>query len=437
MANIKKITLIQLNELDFAVVQRYLDRGESLPAFESIVPHLLQTTSEHTYDELEPWIQWPSIYTGLTARDHGIFRLGDCVLSEHRQIFELLEESGVLVGAVAPMNARNELEAPAFFLPDPWTDTDSDKSMFSRLVTRALRQVVNDNAGGRIRVSSFLILAIASLVGVRFGLKLRILKLMAKVKTKPWYKALILDQLLAAWHEWLVESRRPGFSSVFLNAGAHIQHHYFLSCDVIDRKRNANPSWYITEDEDPILDMLKVYDPIIGDALQSGRDIILVTGLCQRPCEEPTFYYRLSDHEEFLRELGIDGARVSPRMTRDFLISFDNPVQASAAATILESLVDADDTAYFGVIENRGEQLFCTLTYPKQIRDEAISVGGKKIRIGNYVDFVAIKNGEHTGTGFLYCSPGVSSSFADLDHVKNVQKVILENYGVSSAALTD
>ena len=74
-------------------------------------------------DEVEPWIQWVSAHTGLTLAEHGIFRLGDIVSHELPQIWEQLEESGLRVGAISPMNAKHRLHKPAFFVPDPWTQT--------------------------------------------------------------------------------------------------------------------------------------------------------------------------------------------------------------------------------------------------------------------------------------------------------------------------
>ena len=35
----------------------------------------LITESESEYENLEPWIQWPSVHTGLPFKDHKILRL--------------------------------------------------------------------------------------------------------------------------------------------------------------------------------------------------------------------------------------------------------------------------------------------------------------------------------------------------------------------------
>ena len=60
------------------------------------------------------------------------------------------------------------------------------------------------------------------------------------------------------------EKKLPNFSSVFLNAGAHIQHHYFFNTKHI-KNLPKNPKWYIDSSPDPIEYMLEVYDRIIGD----------------------------------------------------------------------------------------------------------------------------------------------------------------------------
>ncbi|WP_204315871.1 hypothetical protein, partial [Enterobacter hormaechei] len=80
-----------------------------------------RTTSEQDYDNLEPWIQWVTAHTGLDYGEHGIFRLGDIVEHDLPQIWDDLEQKGLNVGAISPMNARQRMRAPAFFLPDPWT----------------------------------------------------------------------------------------------------------------------------------------------------------------------------------------------------------------------------------------------------------------------------------------------------------------------------
>ena len=71
---------------------------------------LRTTIAEKTYSHLEPWIQWPTVYTGLNYAEHKIFRLGDAVEFSHDQIFEVIEQdTGQPIVAVSPMNAVNRV----------------------------------------------------------------------------------------------------------------------------------------------------------------------------------------------------------------------------------------------------------------------------------------------------------------------------------------
>ena len=130
--------------------------------------NLIVTRSEEIYENLEPWIQWPSVHTGLSFQDHKIFRLGDIEKKYKKQIFEHIEQKGFLVGAISPMNASNCLSNPAYFIPDPWTRTPSDKSFYSQSISSAVSQAVNDNSQSKLKFSTIVKLAIAFLGLVDF-----------------------------------------------------------------------------------------------------------------------------------------------------------------------------------------------------------------------------------------------------------------------------
>ena len=71
------LNIIQLNEMNFDIIKKYLDAGLYLPSFSKIIEKLKTTNSENEYENLEPWVQWPSFYTGKSLSSHRIFRLGD------------------------------------------------------------------------------------------------------------------------------------------------------------------------------------------------------------------------------------------------------------------------------------------------------------------------------------------------------------------------
>jgi hypothetical protein len=406
-----RLLVIQLNEVNFDVVARYLE-SRPLPAFRRLMTTYkrAETFSERDYAHLEPWIQWVSAHTGKPFAEHGVFRLGDMAHSEQAQIFERLESAGLRVGALSPMNARNALRRPAYFIPDPWTQTDSDGSPFSVRITEMLRQTVNENASGRISGASLRTLVEATLRTLHPFRTLRLLRMILTSRSRPWFKAMVLDQLIHMVHLHLIDRTRPDVAFVFLNAGAHIQHHYFLSsaCSGVSHR---NPAWYAPPASDPMLDMLEAYDAVLADCMalaDRGTRVILATGLTQVPYERVKYYYRLRDHAAFLARFGIAFKAVHPRMTRDFEIEFETEVDAAQARLMLQAIrMRRDGAPLFGDIESRGLTVFMSLVYPEEIMpdDELTLADGSSHPLRREVVFVAIKNGMHSGRGFVFVSP--------------------------------
>lgn len=399
-----KTILLELNEVNFEAVEKYAASGE-LPNFAELINKhgICETTSEKSYEELEPWIQWVSAHTGLTLSEHGIFRLGDIVNHDIPQIWEHLESKGLSVGAISPMNAKNRTKNAAYFVPDPWTPADLTAKPILKRLYDAVAQAVNDNADARITVKSLINLLVGAAVYARPKNYGRYLGFAARAKSKIWSKALFLDLLLT--DVFIKETRRtkPDFCSLFLNAGAHIQHHYMFSSPAYSGPFK-NPPWYLADGVDPVLEVYKLYDEIIAQirAHFPAARLMLATGLHQDPHDSVTYYWRLKNHAEFLNKIGIKYKSVEPRMSRDFVVFCADNDEAAKAENVLKSAVSEDGAPLFEV-DNRGQDLFVMLTWPHDISDDF------SYRIGNQqytgfksdVAFVAIKNGQHNGIGYF------------------------------------
>jgi hypothetical protein len=436
----KRLILLELNEINFDVVEKYLaEDSDRFPALKNLLACTrIRTSCEKKYEELEPWIQWVSVHTNKTYAEHGVFRLGDIVGSRVPQIFEQLEQAGYKVGAISAMNAENRLKNPAYFIPDPWTQTPADLTWWSRSLGQAVSQAVNDNTQARITLKSASQLFLSFLRFARVVHYKKYLSLILSSRHKPWLKALVLDLLLHDVHWTMFNNEKPNFSTLFLNAGAHIQHHYFFNAEPLRKNsKNKNPSWYVAENQDPLADLLSLYDMIVGEYFSRlDTNVVLATGLAQIPYEHVKFYYRLNKHAEFLQGLGIEFSEVLPRMTRDFLINFENDEQALAAHDLLASLRVSDgDTPLFGEIDNRGKSLFVTLTFPLEITDSTYyRVEERKLPLMPEVGFVAIKNGMHHEEGFAFFSPGIAPyAPTDMAHVASLGTTIKDYFGLASA----
>lgn len=429
MKNDTQILLIELNELNFEFVRAYIDMGK-LPNFAGFFRRFgyAETTSERKYEEIEPWIQWVTAHTGLSFAEHGVFRLGDIVETDVPQIWEQLAAKGIVVGAISPMNAKCRSDQLAFFIPDPWTKTDVITRPALRRMFEGIVQAVTDNAESRVTARSLFNLAFGAAIAVRPRNYSRYISYVAKAKARPWSKAIFLDLLLSDVFVSEIRRHKPQFASLFLNAAAHIQHHYMFSSAAYSGGMR-NPAWYIQKDVDPLLDVYEAYDAIIGDLMRAfpKARLMIATGLHQDPHPDLTYYWRLRDHATFLNKIGAPFATVEPLMSRDFLIKCDNEADAAAAKAVLVSAVDAAAVPLFEV-DNRGRDLFVMLTYPNEITAETqYFVGDRHFsNLKADVAFVAIKNGRHNGTGYFADGGQVQSPEVDRFPLKELPRRIIE-----------
>ena len=402
-----KTLLLGLNELNFDYIQYYINQG-LLPNFKKLfdTQYPIQTESELEYKLLEPWIQWVTIHTGKTYNEHKVLRLGDIVdYPNLSQLFEEIEAHGKTVGAVSPFNADNRLRKPAFFIPDPWTETKVSGNWIQKILYKAIHQSVNDNAQNKIDIKSILSLLIGFLYSVPINRWSHYIKCLLNVK-KPGLKAVILDSLLADLFLKSWKNSKPDFSNLFLNSGAHIQHHFLFNSEAY-KGDLKNPSWYCKNEYDPLLVIFKEYDNVIERLSQiNNLNIIIATGLHQEPHKNLTFYWRLKKHKSFVESIGIKNYKnISTRMSRDFLITFNNSSNAIEAEKILNSYYSYSDKIKIFNIDNRGDSLFVELVYPNEIKksDSIYSkLTNKKLHsFKSYIAFVAIKNAEHNGVGYV------------------------------------
>lgn len=434
MQNKKKLIFIQFNEINFDLLEKYCDKYNFFYLKKILRMNHLTTISENKYEFLEPWIQWLSVYTGKSADEHKIFRLGDVKqLRNTNLIFEKIERKGFSVGCIAPMNATNQLKKPSYFISDPWTNTVNDKSYWSNKVAKLINKLVNNNSSGKISLIDLLnfLLIIIRFTRV-FKYKLLISVIFKSIKRK-WYRALLLDFILNEIHINFLKKHKPNLSSIFFNAGAHIQHHYLFFSEFNKSNLQINVSWYLNNKYDPIFDVMKFYNQIFKDYFNFfNSDLLIATGLSQEPLKKLIFYYRLKNHVNFLNKIKINYLNVLPRMSRDFLINFSNEHDAKIAENIFKNAFEVKSKSLvFEEVDNRGKSLFISLTYGEEIKKNMeIMINNSKIKFYEYVNFVAIKNGLHNGKGYLYHN--------DNFHIDSHKKVInirelynyIENYFV-------
>jgi len=436
----QQLLFLEFNEINLESVRYYADRG-LLPSLHRLIEHngWAITASEQRYEDVEPWIQWVTAHSGRSLEEHRIFRLGDIVQHELPQIWESLETRGLRVGALGPMNAANRLRDPAFFVPDFWTQTEISAPPALAKLHAAVSQLVSDNAEVRLTPDS----VAALLMGLALYAAPRNYALYASLivtsRSRPWRRAILLDLLLNDVFVSLVRDKSPDFSTLFLNAGAHIQHHYLFSAEG-DRGQKRNHNWYVGPGVDPVLEVYKAYDRMLGSIRTEfpAARVMIATGLHQDPHGEGTYYWRLRKHAQFLRRIGVPFVRVEPRMSRDFLVVCRDSAQAVQAQTRLAGVIANKDRLPLFQVDNRGVDLFVTLTYPREISTGfEITVGGETLSgLDQDVIFVALKNGQHNGTGY-FLDTGADFRAHDVSfELREMPRIVADALGVEDLMTT-
>ena len=105
------------------------------------------------------------------------------------------------------MNTVNRLKKPCYFISDPWTDTYSDSSSFSKRISMMLKQSVNDNASGNLSFQS--VLTIIEIIFKKFDFKKTffLIRLVLSTLFKPWKKSLVLDYLIHLLHLYFIKKK--------------------------------------------------------------------------------------------------------------------------------------------------------------------------------------------------------------------------------------
>ena len=92
-------------------------------------------------------------------------------------------------------------------------------------------------------------------------------------------------------------------------------------------------------------------------------------------------------------------------MSRDFLIEVDTTETAARIEHHLNQFSDSVRNKPVFNVDNRGSSLFVEIVYDEELVDGMTLNGPNNISIGSLREklaFVAIKNGKHHGTGYLF-----------------------------------
>jgi hypothetical protein len=421
-----RVLMIEFNELTPRLMDGWIAEG-ALPNFKALRDRSLRFISEadvSTPRELEPWIQWFSVHSGLAYDQHGVFHLTDGPHARHRDVFDVLGDEGLSLGCFGSMNAKGfPANRKGFYVSDPWCDGQPAQpealATFQRFISQYVREYSNPEAReAPASAAEFL----AFMVG--HGLSPRTVshtlgQLMAervKDKSLRWKRVAILDRLSVDLFKHLHREHRPDFATFFSNSTAHLQHAYWraMEPEAFTVKPCAD---HVAQYAGAIRYGYEMMDRLVGElvSLAGPRDLVIfATALSQQPFlrkEEigGQRFYRPRDIGAMLARFGVEGATIEPVMTHQFRLRFADMAAMEQAARILEEL-RCDGAPMMGIPERIEDGFVIGCIVSTQVAEgTAISRAGSNETIPFFDLFYQIdgvKSGCHHPDGILWIASG-------------------------------
>lgn len=353
--NDRSVLVLEFNELTPRLMHQWMDAG-LLPGFSRL--HAEATTyiteAEETGSRLEPWVQWVTAHTGLSASEHGIFDLDDGHKLGRPQVWDTASEAGRRVWVCGSMNASRHVDPlDGAILPDPWASKIEPYppgafEAFFKLVSTYVREYSSDKVGlGPLDLARF------GQFMLTHGLSRKtVQKTISQLASErggrnKWKRAMILDRLL--WDlfssEW--RKRRPHLATLFLNSTAHLQHYHW---------RNMEPQAFRIQPDAgeqqqfgaAILDGYRAMDDLVSETLDlvEGTDttVVLLTALSQQALtryedEGGKQVFKPHDGIDLYRFAGgHDPVRYAPVMAEEYHLYFDSEEAAERGRVMLTAM---------------------------------------------------------------------------------------------------
>jgi hypothetical protein len=411
------LILIEFNELSPPLMDRFIAAGE-LPNFARMrrESEVYVTDAEEQPPNLEPWIQWVTIHTGLPFAAHKVFHLNDAHKLDAPQLWDIASAEGLTSWICGSMNASYRPGLRGMVLPDPWAaevaPSHEELRGYFEFVQRNVLEYTNEKIPlsplDYARFALFMAthgLSPDSVIG--FGLQL------AEEQQNPrarWKRAAALDLLQFDVFRHYYKKLRPDFATFFANSTAHYQHYFWRNLVPQDFKLKPSAEDQ-AEHKDAILFGYRRMDALLGRFIEIGGDdanIVFATGLSQQPYllyEEDggKICYRPRDFAEFLAAVGVVGYEdVQPVMTQNFHIRFPDRARADAGAAALSALTVNGEAMIAVNPDGDSMSVGCRL-HGKLDSSAMIEGGPRPLRFHDFLYLIeGVKSGMHHPDGMLW-----------------------------------
>ncbi len=417
----KKVIVLEFNELVPHLMERFISEGK-LPNFKRLQDESLRavTDAKEEFPNLEPWIQWVTVHTGLTYEEHKVFDLDDGPKLKFPRVWDHVSDAGKPVWICGSMNAAvQNSDIRGAVLPDPWaTGIKAYPDGYFEPFLDLIRPYVQEYTSGKPPVSPAAIMRFGRFM-MSNGLSIKtvtdtISQLIGELRSaSKWKRAIILDRLLWDVFRKVYKDKQPVFSTFFLNSVAHYQHYYWrnMEPDLFEAKSSdADQENY----KDAILLGYQKVDEIVGEVLDLVDDetsIVFCTALSQQPMltHEETggkVMFKPVDHKRLFSFAGVTAQyEFAPVMAEQFHLIFAGEEEAAAAAEKIRAL-RLDTGEPLMLVRHSGDRIFsgCDFeSWPPPGARVVSSASNETIAFEDlFYPLGAVRSGMHHPDGILW-----------------------------------
>jgi hypothetical protein len=445
--------LMEFNELSPPIMQKLMAEGE-LPNFQRFYREsdVYTTEADEVAPNLEPWIQWVTIHSGMPYQEHGIQRLGDGHQLAEEQLWDAASEQGRSVWVCGSMNINYRSPINGWVLPDPWVThvrpyPEDELQPYYRFVSANVQEHTREESalsrGEQVEFVTFM-----ARRGLSPATAAAIVRQVVSERTSNtrWKRPVILDRIQWDLFRSHWKRAKPDFSTFFLNSTAHYQHIYWRHMDPESFEVKPDPAERAIY-EDAIPYGYRQMDQMCGrfmDLAGSDTTLVFLTALSQEPCLKyedigGKMMYRPEDFEQFLEAVGISQpVKAAPVMAEEFQLDFETEDAAREAEAKLRELRYAGEPALR--LDRRAKNIFGGCAVSEQVEPDAVvhlDGGDRTVRFFDlFYQLDLVKSGIHHTDGMMWIrTPGRRHAVHD-DRVPlvSVAPTLLAMQGIESPA---
>ena len=327
----KKLLILELNECDFDFFL-YGAKKYNYPLIEKLISNKKKidtfTKDKHEGFNLDPWVQWISVHTGIPSKEHKTYRLGQILDKSIKQIWETLSSKKISCTVWGAFNSTlNKKKNIDLFFPDPWSFNEKAfPDYFNSFLKLPRYYAKNYPYVNKFKIIFYGLIFFYKIIFSRFLINIikilpNLTKFFLESKLKSFNLYFFLDLISLLILKKNLKKKKSELVIIALNSFAHYQHNYW---DI--KKYEHIYFWYLNQ-------MIKIINEIEKDYNSS----IILNGFSQKKIKNQ-FHLRPKKPKSFFKKLNISFKNIEPDMTTGAIVSFKDFKDKNKAIKKINSL---------------------------------------------------------------------------------------------------